>query len=50
MEFLNRLTAPGAPASLAALLIAIGIEVPEPILKHVFDILGGLVALLGLVF
>jgi hypothetical protein len=41
---------PGSAACIAAVLVAAGFEVNEPLLKHVLEILGGLVAVLGLVF
>ena len=40
----TRRMVPGQRRCVAALLIAIGFEVDEPLLKHAFDILGGLVA------
>jgi hypothetical protein len=47
LDLLRRVAQPGNAACAAAVLIAIGFEVNEPLLKHVFDVLGGLVAVLG---
>jgi hypothetical protein len=47
LDLLRRAANPGNAACVAALLIAIGFEIDEPLLKHAFDILGGLVAILG---
>jgi hypothetical protein len=40
---------PGVEASLAALLAAVGIEVPDIFATHVLEILAALVAILGIV-
>ncbi len=47
LDLLRRVANPGNAACAAAVLIAIGFEVDEPLLRHAFDILGGLVAILG---
>jgi hypothetical protein len=49
LDFLGRLATPGVAACVATLFVAIGFEVSEPLLHHVFEILGGLVAVLGLI-
>jgi hypothetical protein len=45
----RRFLTTGTAACGAAVLIVIGIEISEPLLKHVLEILGALTALLGLV-
>lgn len=48
LDRLRRLTNPANAACIAAVLIAAGFEVSEPLMKHVLDVLGGLVAAAGL--
>ena len=50
IDFLGRMATPGVAACVATLLVAIGFELPEPLLHYLFEVLGGLVAILGLIF
>jgi hypothetical protein len=48
MTDLKRFATPGTAACVAVLLVAIGFELNEPLMRHVLEILGGLIAIVGL--
>jgi len=47
LDFLERLLHPGNVACLAAIFIVIGLEVDDAMLRQIFDILAGIIALVG---